>query len=70
MSDLYNYSKKKDEQTMIETDTGKRKKEQFVEKNLKTRHDLISEGLGSASLLPIKLVSWMLSSGVEITRIV
>jgi len=31
MSDLYNYSKKKDEQTMIETDTGKRKKEQFVE---------------------------------------
>ena len=31
MPDLYNYSKKKDEQTMIETDTGKRKKEQFVE---------------------------------------
>jgi len=31
MPDLYNYSKKKDEQTMIETDTGKRKKEQFIE---------------------------------------
>ena len=31
MPDLYNYSKKKDEQTMIATDTGKRKKEQFVE---------------------------------------
>jgi len=31
MSDLYNYSKKKEEQTMIEADTGKRKKEQFIE---------------------------------------
>ena len=31
MPELYNYSKKKDEQTMIETDTGKRKKEQFIE---------------------------------------
>jgi len=32
MSDLYNYTKKKvDEQTMIETDSGKRKKEQYVE---------------------------------------
>ncbi len=31
MSDLYNYDKKKDEQTMIETDTGKRKKEQYIE---------------------------------------
>jgi len=31
MPDLYNYTKKKDEQTMIKTDTGKRKKEQFVE---------------------------------------
>jgi len=31
MPDLYNYSKKKDEQTMIEADTGKRKKEQFIE---------------------------------------
>ena len=31
MPDLYNYNKKKDEQTMIEADTGKRKKEQFVE---------------------------------------
>ena len=27
MPDLYNYSKKKDEQTMIEADTGKRKKD-------------------------------------------
>ena len=34
MSDLYNFSKKKDEQTMIQADTGKRKKEQYVE-NLK-----------------------------------
>ena len=34
MSDLYNFSKKKDEQTMIEADTGKRKKEQYIE-NLK-----------------------------------
>ncbi len=31
MPTLYNYSKKKDEQTMIETDTGKRKKEQYIE---------------------------------------
>ncbi len=31
MSDLYKYSKKKDEQTMIEADTGKRKKEQYIE---------------------------------------
>ena len=33
MSDLYSYdkNKKKDEQTMIETDTGKRKKEQYIE---------------------------------------
>ena len=31
MSDLYQYNKKKDEQTMIETDTGKRKKEQYIE---------------------------------------
>jgi len=31
MSDIYNYQKKKDEQTMIKTDTGKRKKEQFIE---------------------------------------
>jgi len=31
MPNLYNYSKKKEEQTMIETDTGKRKKEQYIE---------------------------------------
>ena len=31
MPDLYNYNKKKDEQIMIEADTGKRKKEQFIE---------------------------------------
>jgi 3'-5' exoribonuclease len=31
MSDLYKYEKKKDEQTMIQADTGKRKKEQYVE---------------------------------------
>ena len=31
MSDIYNYDKKRDEQTMIETDTGKRKKEQYIE---------------------------------------
>jgi len=31
MPDLYNYTKEKDEQTMIETDTGKRKKEQYIE---------------------------------------
>ena len=31
MPNLYNYSKKKDEQTIIETDTGKRKKEQYIE---------------------------------------
>jgi 3'-5' exoribonuclease len=31
MPDLYNYSKKQDEQTMIKTDTGRRKKEQFIE---------------------------------------
>lgn len=31
MPDLYNYTKKKDEQTMIEADTGKRKKEQYIE---------------------------------------
>ncbi|MDH7507020.1 MAG: HD domain-containing protein [Candidatus Thermoplasmatota archaeon] len=34
MVDLYDYSKKKDDQTLIETDIGKRKKEQFIE-NLK-----------------------------------
>ena len=31
MADLLNYDKKKDEQTMIQADTGKRKKEQFIE---------------------------------------
>jgi 3'-5' exoribonuclease len=31
MTDLTDYSKKKDEQTLIETDIGKRKKEQFIE---------------------------------------
>ena len=31
MSDLYKYEGKKDEQTLIEADTGKRKKEQFIE---------------------------------------
>ncbi len=31
MSDLYNYNKKKDEQVMIEVDTGKRNKEQYIE---------------------------------------
>lgn len=31
MSDIYSYDKKQEEQTMIETDTGKRKKEQFIE---------------------------------------
>jgi len=31
MMDLYDYSKKKDDQTLIETDIGKRKKEQFIE---------------------------------------
>jgi len=31
MSDLYNYNKKKDEQTMIKADTGIRKKEQYIE---------------------------------------
>ena len=31
MSDLYNYSKNKDEQTIIQADTGKRKKEQYIE---------------------------------------
>jgi len=31
MPDLYNLGKKKDEQTMIEADIGKRKKEQFIE---------------------------------------
>lgn len=31
MADLYDYNKKKDEQTLIETDIGKRKKEQFIE---------------------------------------
>jgi 3'-5' exoribonuclease len=31
MPDLYKYGKKKDEQTIIETDTGKRKKEQYIE---------------------------------------
>jgi len=31
MADILNYNKRKDEQTMIETNTGKRKKEQFTE---------------------------------------
>lgn len=31
MTDLNKFDKRKDEQTMIEADTGKRKKEQFVE---------------------------------------
>ena len=31
MTDTYSYDKKQDEQTMIKTDTGKRKKEQFIE---------------------------------------
>ncbi len=36
MTDLLDYSNKKDEQTLIKTDIGKRKKEQFIE-NLKRR---------------------------------
>lgn len=31
MSDIYSYDKKQDEQSMIKTDTGRRKKEQFIE---------------------------------------
>lgn len=31
MADIYQYEKKKEEQTLIKTDTGKRKKEQFIE---------------------------------------
>ncbi len=31
MTDIYQYEKKKDEQTIIKTDTGKRKKEQYIE---------------------------------------
>jgi 3'-5' exoribonuclease len=31
MADIYDYAKKKEEQTMIEADTGKRKKEQYIE---------------------------------------
>ena len=31
MTDIYHYDKKKDEQTLIETDTGKRSKEKFIE---------------------------------------
>jgi DNA/RNA endonuclease YhcR with UshA esterase domain len=31
MIDLYDYSKKKDDQSLIEADIGKRKKEQFIE---------------------------------------
>ena len=31
MMDLYDYSKNKDDQSLIETDIGKRKKEQFIE---------------------------------------
>jgi len=31
MADIYNYDKKKDEQTLIQADTGKRKKEQYIE---------------------------------------
>ena len=31
MTDIYSYDKKHDEQAIIETDTGKRKKEQFIE---------------------------------------
>lgn len=31
MADIYQYEKKKDEQTIIKTDTGKRKKEQYIE---------------------------------------
>ncbi|MFO7676773.1 MAG: HD domain-containing protein [Thermoplasmatota archaeon] len=31
MSDIYNFEKRKDEQTLIKTDTGKRKKEQFIQ---------------------------------------
>ena len=31
MPDRYSYNKRKDEQAMIETDTGKRRKEQFIE---------------------------------------
>jgi 3'-5' exoribonuclease len=31
MSDIYSYDKKREEQTMIKADTGKRKKEQFIE---------------------------------------
>ena len=41
MPDIYNYDKKQDEQTMIATDVGRRKKEQFIE-NLR-EGDVVSD---------------------------
>jgi len=41
MSDIYNYNKKEEKQTMIKADTGKRKKEQFIE-NLR-EGDVVSD---------------------------
>jgi 3'-5' exoribonuclease len=47
MVDIYQYDKKKDEQTIIKTDTGKRKKEQYIE-NLR-------EGDGVNDFFAVKL---------------
>src|SRR4030042_6708930 len=41
MADIYQFEKKKEEQTMIKTDTGKRKKEQYIE-NLR-EGDVVSD---------------------------
>ena len=41
MADIHNYEKKKEEQTIIKADTGRRKKEQFIE-NLR-EGDVVSD---------------------------
>lgn len=52
MTDIYNFSKKPEKQTMIETDTGIRKKEKYIE-NLR-EGDTIDDLFAVASKMPIR----------------
>jgi len=52
MTDIYSYGKKPEKQTMIETDTGKRKKEKYIE-NLR-EGDVVDDLFAVASKLPLR----------------
>ena len=82
MVDIYQYNKKKDEQTIIKTDTGKRKKEQYIENlregdavndffavKIKKAQRPYKRGMFSSSLPQIKPGRSASSTGAGITKI-